>query len=68
MKEKKYFIGYVAYARTNDRTDFFNNVVYIDEDITMTLIEKIQTDLLNILNEEKDRYYAIQIISFSEII
>jgi len=68
MEEQKYFVGYAAYAYMNNRTDFLNNVVYIDEEITMELVEKMQADLLNVLNEDKDRYYAVQIISLNKIV
>jgi len=68
MEEQKYFVGYAAYAYMNNRTDFLNNVVYIDEEITMELVEKMQADLLNVLNEDKDRYYAVKIISLNKIV
>lgn len=70
-KEERYFISYVAYAYNNEK-DFFNNIVIIDKEISVTLIEEIQDKLLSLLNENKAKkvnriYYATQIIGLTHI-
>jgi len=74
--EKKYFISYVAYAYTGKTewtvlpNDSFNTIMYIDEEITSKLLEKIQENLVDKLNEvagENKQYYSTQIIFYNEI-
>lgn len=67
--ERKYFTSYVAYAKYGN--DFFNDIVYIDEEITTALIERIQESLLAKLNDgiqkSNNRYCATQIIGITLI-
>jgi hypothetical protein len=65
--EQKYFISYVAYQKDIDKKDFFNDIIYIDEDITINLIEKIQDSLLKKINDktESKPFFATQIISMN---
>jgi hypothetical protein len=66
LKELKYFLSYAAYSADNVK-DFFNDIVYIDEEIDMKLIESIQDSLLNKMNDGKITYFAVQIISINKI-
>jgi len=66
--EQKYFIAYAAYGDENP--DLFNTIIYIDEEITSDLIEKIQESLVERLNEGtnlKYKYYATQIVNIVKI-
>lgn len=67
MEEIKYFISYAAYSNKNVevKIDFFNDIIYINEDITTDLINKIQYSLIDKLNEGSNfnSYFATQIIN-----
>lgn len=62
--KQKYFISYVAYH--NYRTDFFNDIIYIDEEITMELLERMQDSLLNKVKKHGD-YFGTQIINIVKL-
>jgi phenylalanyl-tRNA synthetase alpha subunit len=72
-REQKYFIAYVAYRNDCDNKtskDFFNDIVYIDEEITSDLLDKIQDSLLNKANnyaQSHNVYYATQIINIVKL-
>jgi hypothetical protein len=65
--ETKYFISYVAYTKSG--YDFFNDIIYLGEDITNKLLEEIQSSLVNKLNNntENKPYYTTQIIFINKI-
>ena len=65
VKEQKYFISYVAYK--DYRTDFFNDIIYVDEEITIDTIIKVEEDLLNKLKENYDEYFGVQIINLNQL-
>lgn len=65
-KEQKYFISYVAYK--DNRTDFLNDIIYIDEEITIDIIIKVEEDLLNRLKENYDGYFGVQIINLNQLL
>jgi excinuclease UvrABC helicase subunit UvrB len=40
MNEKKYFISYAAYYKPEGKYDIFNDIIYIDNEITSNAIQK----------------------------
>lgn len=67
--EHKYFVSYAAYI--HGTKDFFNDMLYIDTEITMDLISEIEDSLLKKINDGCDKehklYYAVQIININRI-
>ena len=69
-REQKYFIAYVAYYEVCKwiKEEFFNDIIYIDEEITTKLIQNMQSSLLERLNKETSNpYYGVQIININTI-
>jgi hypothetical protein len=68
MQEQKYFISYAVYL-DGGRTVFLNSIIYIDEEITSELIEKIQESLTERVNEacKNNPYYGAQIINIVKL-
>lgn len=69
-KEQKYFIAYIAYGQNNCDIykDIFNDIVYIDEEITSDLLSKIEDSLLDkINNTEIIKYFGTQIVNIVKL-
>lgn len=68
-KEERYFISYSAYLENKNDYDIFNNIITIDEPITMDIIQKIESDYLKMINDGLDErlYYSVQIITINKI-
>jgi len=69
-REQKYFIAYVAYYEVCKwiKEEFFNDIIYIDEEIAIKLIRDIESSLLERLNKETSNpYYGVQIININKI-
>lgn len=70
MKEQKYFIAYIAYGCNNHDTykDIFNDIVYIDEEITSDLLSKIEDSLLvKLNNNEIVKYFGTQVFNIVKL-
>ena len=69
LVEERYFISYSAYPTDGTGFDTFNDIIIVDEPITMDIIETIQEDLVKRLNDfnKKDTYYVAQIITINKI-
>jgi hypothetical protein len=71
-KEQKYFIAYVAYGKLIDNStykDVLNDILFIDEEITSDLLDKIESSLLEKINSNQYqiKYFATQIFNIVKI-